>query len=412
LLYHTPHPALYDWWVLQVQVYQADLDAWIADAAAPLPSLAERSGTRTVKLFCLNDYLGLSAHPAVREAAASAARLYGSGPRSSPLAGGYTCYHRDLELALADLKSTEDCLLFPTGFAANLAVASAAGTLRDKLTIFSDELNHASIVDGVRMARHSGATVHVYRHSDMVHLEQLLADCPLGQCKLVITDSLFSMDGDFADLQQLAVLKARHDFLLAVDEAHATLVCGATGGGATEMAGVEAVVDLHVGTLSKAFGCLGGFVACSRQWKELLVNKGRTQVFSTALPVPIVAAAQAALKAAADEPWRRARVWALAARVGVALDVQAESPIIPIQLGTEVATVQASAGLLRRGVYVPAIRPPTVPVGTSRLRVSLSAGHSDADVVELIAGIQAVSAAGAPLHGGDRTAATETAARL
>jgi 8-amino-7-oxononanoate synthase len=196
----------------------------------------------------------------------------------------------------------------------------------------------------------------------------------------VVTDSLFSMDGDLADLRGLAALRRRHGFLLAVDEAHATLVCGPRGGGAAEAAGVGAEVDLHLGTLSKAFGSVGGFLACGAQWKHLFVNRARAQVYSTALPVPAVAAAAAALRAAAEEPWRRERVWALAGELGAALGVPALSPIIPVVVGSEQAAVTAAARLLRRGFHVPAIRPPTVPAGTSRLRVSLSAAHSGEDV--------------------------------
>lgn len=269
------------------------------------------------------------------------------------------------------------------------ALSTAIGSSSAPLEIFSDELNHASIVDGVRLAKQSGARAHIYRHSDIAHLDTLLSSTAASGCrKLVITDTLFSMDGDFADLKGLAELKRKHGFLLAVDEAHATLVCGKSGAGATEMLGVESAVDLHIGTLSKAFGCLGGFVACSSRWKDLLVNRGRSQVFSTALPVPVVAAAHAALKVAAEEPWRRTRVWDLSHKLGDGLGIQVQSPIIPVTLGTEAATIAAGNDLLKRGVYVPVIRPPTVPIGTSRLRISLSAGHSDEDVMQLIQGVK------------------------
>ncbi|EFN55853.1 hypothetical protein CHLNCDRAFT_22749 [Chlorella variabilis] len=323
---------------------QADIEAWVTGqppTSANLPSPAECPDLRVVKLFSLNDYLGLSTHPAVRQAAADAALQCGNGPRSSALVGGYTSWHAELERGLAALKGTEDCLLFPTGFAANLAVASAL-CQDGGVVVLSDELNHASIVDGARLGRRGGSRLLVYRHNDLAHLEQLLTE-------QVPPDSLFSMDGDFANLRGLARLKRRHAFLLVVDEAHATLVCGARGGGAAEMLGVASDVDLHVGTLSKAFGCLGGFVACSRGWKDFLVNRGRSQVFSTALPVPVVAAALAALRREA---------------------------------------VDASMQLLRAGFHVPAIRPPTVPPGTSRLRVSLSAAHTEDDLQQLIDGLR------------------------
>jgi 8-amino-7-oxononanoate synthase len=208
-----------------------------------------------------------------------------------------------------------------------------------------------------------------------------------------VTDSLFSMDGDFADLQGLAALKRKHGFLLAVDEAHATLVCGARGEGAVGAAGVEDSVDLHIGTLSKAFGSMGGFVACSTQWKDLFVNIGRAQVFSTSLPVPVVASALAALKVAAKEPWRRQHAHELSQRVGVGLGVQAQSPIIPVVIGGEAETMAVCTALLGRGFHVPGIRPPTVPAGTSRLRISLSAGHSTSDVDELISAVREVCSA-------------------
>lgn len=342
---------------------------------------------RTVKLFSLNDYLGLSTHPRVRYAAAAAARSFGNGPRASALVAGYTVHHQELEIALSSLKHTQDALLFPSGFAANVAVMSCLAGSGD-IDIFSDELNHASIIDGVRLAKRDGARLFTYRHADLDHLDQLLtsatASCKSGHRRIVMTDSLFSMDGDIADLNGLVNLKKKHGFLLAVDEAHATLVCGPHGGGVTEAAGVCNDVDLHVGTLSKAFGASGGFVACSSSWKQFLINQGRTQVFSTSLPIPVVAAAHEALRTAEEEPWRRHHLWRLTYRLGRKLGVEATSPIIPVVIGSETAAVQASLHLLRKGFHVPAIRPPTVPVGTSRLRVSLSAGHSFQDVDELV----------------------------
>ncbi|GIM09184.1 hypothetical protein Vretimale_13087 [Volvox reticuliferus] len=361
-----------------------------------------------LRLFSLNDYLGLASHPEVAEAAARAARQVGMGPRSSALVAGYTHSHRQLEEGLAQLKGTEDCLLFPTGFGANLAVmtslayaaptsaatagcsASHTNGSSSALAIFSDELNHASIIDGARLASRGSGTsgdavqLHVYRHNDLGHLEDLLAATPPGVRRLVVTDSLFSMDGDFADLRGLSSLRRRHPFLLAVDEAHATLVCGEGGGGAAEAMGVAHEVDLHVGTLSKAFGALGGFVACSHSFKQLLVNRGRAFVYSTSLPVPVVEAAGAALRVSQRESWRRTHVWSLVRRLGCGLGIPALSPVVPLVVGPEGPTLELSSRLLGEGLHVPAIRPPTVPPGTCRLRVSLSAAHSYDDVDELI----------------------------
>ncbi|KAG2483953.1 hypothetical protein HYH03_017199 [Edaphochlamys debaryana] len=391
--------------------------------AGPGPSLPSPGPLSRLRLFSLNDYLGLGAHPEVAAAAARAALAAGMGPRASALVAGYTHCHRQLEEALAELKGTEDCLLFPTGFAANLSllttVAAAAGAAGSSaspppghppVAVFSDELNHASIIDGARLAARGaggaagasgqgqggggGAALHVYRHNDLGHLEELLSATPPGVRCLVVTDSLFSMDGDFADLRGLAALKARRPFLLALDEAHATLVAGERGGGAAEAAGVADQVDLHIGTLSKAAGCLGGFAACTRGFKQLLLNRGRAYVYSTALPLPVVEAAGAALRVAAREPWRRRHVWSLVERLGRGLGVPALSPVVPLVLGPEGPTLELAARLLRAGLHVPPIRPPTVPQGTCRLRVSLSAAHSYADVDELVG---LVRASGVPL---------------
>ena len=330
-----------------------------------------------VKLFSTNDYLGLATHTRVRDAMAKSAGMYGMGPRSSAVVGGYTSSHRELESGLAELKGTEEALLFPTGYAANVAVLSVLGA-SSEVDIFSDELNHASIVDGARLAKRAGAGLYIYNHNDMSHLDSLLASStkPL---KIMVTDSLFSMDGDYADLKGLVRLKQRYQgCLLAIDEAHATLVCGRSGAGVAEVQGVGGEIDLHIGTLSKAFGGIGGFVTCSRSWKDLLVNRGRTQMFSTALPVPIVEAVSTAMVVAKEEPWRREYVTKLSQSLG------GQSHIIPIIVGDESKALAASATLLQKGMHVPAIRPPTVPRGSSRLRISLSASHSIEDAINLL----------------------------
>jgi 8-amino-7-oxononanoate synthase len=388
--------------------------------SSPPPPLPPPPST-LVRLFSTNDYLGLSAHPTVRAAAAAAAADVGCGPRASALVpGGYTRAAADLEAGLASLKGTAACLLFSSGYAANAAVlaALASGT---GAAIFSDALNHASIVDGARLAARTGAALHVFPHRDLAALDAALGRCPPGTRKLVITDSLFSMDGTFADLAGLAALKQKHGFLLVVDEAHATLVCGPTGGGVAEAAGVAGDVDVHVGTLSKAFGAHGGFACCSPGVRALLLNAGRSFAFSTALPAPAVAAAAAALRVATvTEPWRRDALWAHVARLGAALgdppaDFKAAgfgrlpddeggrpgvagrpppraacSPIVPIILGSEARALAASGTLLAaHGLHVPAIRPPTVPRGSARLRVSLSAAHTGEEVEGLIGALVA-----------------------
>ncbi|MEW5298964.1 MAG: hypothetical protein WDW38_004877 [Sanguina aurantia] len=387
----------------QAFLHPDDLAAWVAGREAPASyhQTSTPTALSPLKLFSLNDYLGLASHPDVCSAASQVVLQYGMGPRSSALVGGYTSYHRELEQGLAGLKGTEECLLFPTGFAANMGTLAALAGSED-VAIYSDELNHASIIDGARLATRNtppsvssssgsssgnsssgGNRLHIYRHNDLAHLEQLLRAAPPRQRRLVVTDSLFSMDGDFADLPGLAALKARHDFLLMVDEAHATLVCGEHGGGAAEAMGVAHHVDVHVGTLSKAFGALGGFVATSRAIKAYLLNRSRPFVYSTSLPLPVVAAASAALHVSQRESWRRRHVWALTTELSARLRVPALSPVIPLVIGSEEATLQLSSRLLAAGLHVPAIRPPTVPAGTCRLRVSLSSALSHGDVAQL-----------------------------
>jgi 8-amino-7-oxononanoate synthase len=332
---------------------------------------------RRVRLFSSNDYLGLSRHPEVCEAAAAAARERGMGPRAASLVCGYTDEHEALEADLARLKGTEAALLFPTGFMANLAALGA--TAGRDATIFSDELNHASIVDGCRLAR---ARVEVYRHGDVEHLESLLA-ASTARRKVVVTDTVFSMEGDLAPLAEIVALRERHDFLLVTDEAHATLVFGPRGGGVAEALGVAWGVDLHVGTLSKAVGALGGYVASSARVRDLVLNTARPYVFTTALPAPVVAAARAALAVARRDAAIRERLWDRAGELGRALGRDLASPIAPIRIGDEARALAASRALLERGLHVTAIRPPTVPPGGSRLRVTVSAAHTARDVADL-----------------------------
>lgn len=338
----------------------------------PVDGVRVRVEGRLVHLFSSNDYLGLSSCEAVRTAVSTSVLEVGMGPRGAALICGYTEAHEQLEHSLAVLKETEASLLFPTGFQANLGVLSALGS--EDTTFFSDALNHASIIDGCRLAR---GKVEVYRHRDMNHLESLLQRSD-SKLKVLVTDALFSMDGTLAPLRDLVQLRARYGALLVVDEAHSTLVYGAKGGGVAQEMGVSQEIDFHVGTLSKAVGAHGGFVATSTDRRRWLMNVARSFVFTTALPQPIVVAAQAALKS-----WSRARVdllWERVKEVEDALGRPLESPIVSVVLGEEERTLTASRKLFESGFHVPAIRPPTVPMGTSRLRIALSALH-DADVV-------------------------------
>ncbi|KAK4780913.1 hypothetical protein SAY87_017019 [Trapa incisa] len=350
---------------------------------------------RKLILFSGNDYLGLSTHPTIGKAASKAAQDHGMGPRGSALICGYTNYHRQLECSLAELKKKEDCLLCPTGFAANMALMVAVGDVSlllstdsqplevEKVAIFSDALNHASIIDGIRLAgKQKGVKIFVYRHCDMSHLDELLSNCSMKK-KVVVTDSLFSMDGDFAPMHELARLRKKHGYLLVIDDAHGTFVCGKNGGGVAEAFNCDGDVDICVGTLSKAAGCQGGFIACRKRWKQLILSRGRSFIFSTAAPVPLAAAAYAAVVVARKEGWRRREIWKRVKEFQILTGIPIASPIISLIVGTEKKALEASRHLLESGFHVTAIRPPTVPPNSCRLRVTLCSVHTLEDLKKL-----------------------------
>jgi 8-amino-7-oxononanoate synthase len=318
--------------------------------------------------FASNDYLGFASHPAVVGAAHEALDRWGAGAGAARLIAGSRPVHRELEEAIADWKGAERALLFPTGYAANLGVLAA---LADETTLIcSDELNHASIVDGCRLAR---AAVSVYPHNDVGSLERLLRDASRA---VVVTESVFSMDGDVAPLGAITALCARHGALLVVDEAHAVMAPD------LDLGGAEVV---RVGTLSKFLGALGGFVAGPATIIELLVNSARPFIFTTA-PSPADAGAALAAVRLLDTGEGQARVERLRELVQRVAPGH-PSPIMPVVLGSEEAALAASRRLFDRGLLVPAIRPPSVPPGTSRLRVTLSAAHTDAHVDRLLASL-------------------------
>jgi 8-amino-7-oxononanoate synthase len=330
---------------------------------------------RPVVTFASNDYLGLTHHPAVVAAAHAALDRWGTGTGASRLVVGSRPLHGELEAELAAWKGSEAALLFPTGFAANLGLLATLGGTG--VTILSDELNHASIVDGARLAR---AAVRVYRHADLDHLAKLLVE--VDGPALVVSDSAFSMDGDVADVAGLAELCAAHDALLVLDEAHAVLGPAGDLGGA-------GVRQLRMGTLSKALGSLGGFVAGPRAYVDLLCNRARPFIFTTA-PTPADTAAALAAVRVVRSPEGDALIARLRRHVD-RLRPGHPTPIVPIVLGEEAAALAAAARLLDRGLLVPAIRPPTVAPGTSRLRVTLSAAHTDHQVDRLLAALPAGS---------------------
>lgn len=317
-----------------------------------------RVGDSELVSFASNDYLGLAAHPQVRRAAIAALEKWGAGSCASRLVTGTRTLHHELEEAIAAWKGTQAALVFPTGYAANLGVLQVFGV--SDATIFSDELNHASIIDGCRLAR---ARKVVFRHNDIGHLRELMQETS-GK-KIVVTEAVFSMDGDLAPCEALLELCMEQEALLVVDEAHAVLSANLR----SDYPGY-----IRIGTLSKTLGALGGWVAGTRAVIDLLINRARTFIFTTALTPADAAAAHEALSIYQSEEGDRLRArlrsFVDSIRPGHA------SPIVPIVMGAESAALAASQALLERGLYVPAIRPPTVPVGTSRLRVALSASHS------------------------------------
>ena len=346
------------------------------DVATTGPVTGEVDGCPVVT-FASNDYLGLTHHPAVVAAAHDALDRWGAGSGASRLVVGSRPLHAELEAELAAWKGAEAALLFPTGFAANLGLLATLGGT--EATIVSDELNHASIVDGARLAR---AAVRIYRHADLDDLAKILVDVDAaGGPVLVVTDSAFSMDGDVADIDALVELCAGHGALLVLDEAHAVLGPDVDLAQAAD----RGVTVLRMGTLSKALGSLGGFVAGPQRYIDLLRNRARPFIFTTAPTPADVAAGLAAVRIVRSDEGAR-----LVARLRGHVDRLLPghpTPIVPVVLGDEVAAMAAGADLLDQGLLVPAIRPPTVPVGTSRLRIAVSAAHTDEQVDRLVAAV-------------------------
>jgi 8-amino-7-oxononanoate synthase len=359
---------------------------------------------KPVLLLCSNNYLGLADHPRVREAAAEAAMRYGAGSGASRLVSGNMTVHRRLEAQLAEFKGYDACVLFGSGYLANAGVIAALA--REGDVVFSDALNHASIVDGCRLAR---AETFVYRHLDVDHLEWGLRQAE-GRGSLIVTDAVFSMDGDVAPLLDIAEVAQRYDARVMVDEAHGTGVLGPGGRGAVAEEGLEGEVDLIVGTLGKALGSYGAYACCDQQMARYLINTARTLIFSTALPPPAVAAAMAALDLLREQPRRieklrrnGAVLRAALLHAGMAVPDE-ETPIVPLIVGDAAAAVAASERALERGVFAQAIRPPTVPAGGSRLRLAVMASHTKSELREAAAILAAAvppTAAEAPAAEGE-----------
>lgn len=361
--------------------------------ARRLPHALVPSASGQLVDFASNDYLGLAADP--RPAAAAAAHLAreGVGAGAARLIGGDHPLHHALEQALAGLKGTPRALLFPSGYAANAGILPALAGPED--AIYSDALNHASLVDGCRLSR---ATVRVIPHADPDALERVLgADRGRFRRRWLVVEGVYSMDGDLWPLDRLVELAHRHGAFTYVDDAHATGVLGPDGRGSAAHWGVTGAIDVTVGTLGKALGTVGAFVAGSAALVELLVNRARSFVFTTGTPPALAAATLAALTVAHAEPERRERLLANARRLRAGLALlgrpapgHADGHVVPLMMGDAGAAMAAGSALRARGYAVGAVRPPTVPDGTARLRVSVSAAHTGAQIDGLLAALEEV----------------------
>jgi len=348
----------------------------------PVTAAVQRVDGREYMLLSSNNYLGLTHHPEVIAAAAAAAERYGTGAGGARLTSGSHPLYSSLERNLAEFKQAEDALIFGTGYMANVGTVSALAD-REQDCIFSDALNHASLIDGCRLAK---AKTVVYPHANMAQLQQLLQQTPCSGQRFILTDGVFSMDGDIAPLEEIVYLAAKYDCLVIVDDAHATGVIGPAGRGTSAYYGLKGQVAVELGTLSKSLAAEGGFVAGSKVLITYLVNRARSFIFSTALSAPVIAAGAAALSVLWQEPERVSQLQRKAELVkkillqgGVQL-LPSDTPILPILSGSAERALAFSKRLEQRGLLVSAIRPPTVPVGQSRLRLTVTDAHSEADL--------------------------------
>jgi 8-amino-7-oxononanoate synthase len=353
---------------------------------------------RDLLAFCSNDYLGLANHPRVVQAAVEAAARHGVGQGASHLLSGHSVLHERLESALAQFLEMPRALLFSSGYQANIGTITALAGPDD--AVFSDALNHASLIDGVRLSR---ARVVRYPHADIEVLSDALAASD-ARTRLIVSDAVFSMDGDIAPVPALLDLCERHDALLVLDDAHGFGVLGPQGRGTAAHFGLRSPRIVYIGTLGKAAGVSGAFAAGAPEVIETLLQRARTYIYTTAAPAMLAAAAEASLELIRGEEWRREHLRQLIASLRQALlgteagPAPSDTPIQPLILGTSERALAASAALRRQGILVPAIRPPTVPEGTARLRISLSAAHSAQDVARLAAALREACRSGAEAH--------------
>lgn len=352
---------------------------FIRSVSTPAGVEIEIKGRRFVN-FSSNDYLGLASHPELVRRAGDLAEKWGVGAGASRLICGNMEVHEQLEREIAEFKGTEAALVFSAGYMANLGIVSTLGS--PETTVFSDELNHASIIDGCRLSR---ARVKVYRHRDVEHLEELLREDENPR-KIIITDGVFSMDGDIAPLPELCDLKEKYGAILVVDDAHATGVIGEGGRGTGSHFGVSDRIDVQMGTFSKALGTYGAYICTSALVRDYFINRCRPFIFNTGIPPLIAALVLVALEYLRENP---GIVLELKRKVDLFTEtmtnegfpVSSETPIIPVIVGGDAETLEVSRRLLEEGFFVYGVRPPTVPEGTGRLRITISAAHGDSQIV-------------------------------
>ncbi|MGH7808604.1 MAG: 8-amino-7-oxononanoate synthase, partial [Thermodesulfobacteriota bacterium] len=345
---------------------------------------------KTYILLGSNNYLGLTTDPKVKEIANQALEKYGTGSGGSRLVSGSSDLHRELEERVAAFKKTEAAILFSSGYLANIGTISALVGPGD--VIYSDELNHASIIDGCRLSR---AETKIYKHCDMEHLKYLLSSDDSQMKKLIVTDTVFSMDGDLAPLPEIVELAERYGCMLMIDEAHATGVLGKRGSGATEYFGVEDRVPIVMGTLSKAVGSLGGYIGGNRKLIDFLRNRARSYIFDTSLPASSLAASLAAIDIIEFEPERREHLWRLINKFKTGLDdiglkvLPSNSAIIPVLIGEAQPALDFALTLRGNGVFTPAVRPPSVPPGKCRIRATIMATHREEHIDQALRAFKA-----------------------
>lgn len=348
---------------------------------APLPKMLIDGKGQLV--FSSNNYLGLASDRRLVYAAETILHEFGVGSSGSRLTTGHTDWHRRLEEKIAQFKQTEASLLFSSGFLANVGVLSSLPEKGD--VILSDQLNHASIIDGCRLSK---AVTVIYHHIDMDELEEKLRETSHYQRRFIVTDGVFSMDGTIAPLDQILSLAKRYDAIVIVDDAHATGVLGENGRGTSEYFGVQP--DVVIGTLSKAVGTEGGFVAGSKVLIDFLLNHARTFIFQTAMPPAICAASYAALEVIEESNEKRQKLFSNVKKIKTSLvemgfDLKGElTPIIPVIIGDATKAVMFAEKLQENGIFAPAIRPPTVPVGESRIRLTVTSDHTSNDIDDLL----------------------------